>query len=142
MVVTYPSSPLNSREDQHFYYMKKANNNWRNELTTFLAKLGVGVAGNRIHVPWGSFYTPNINWVSQSVKKKTEISKGEGSQMRRLMVKKPIEALRNWYISKLICLRGQFCPINATVLSYLNCNVWIYKIISFSREKLIIFMFP
>jgi len=89
MVVTYLSSPLNSREDQHFYYMKKANKNWRNELTTFLVKLGVGVASNRIHEPWGNFYTPDINWVSQSVKKESEITKGEGSQMRRLMVKKP-----------------------------------------------------
>jgi len=56
----------------------------------------VGVAGNRICVPWGSFYTPDINWVSRSVKKETEITKGEGSQMRRLMVKKSTEALRNW----------------------------------------------
>jgi hypothetical protein len=52
-------------------------------------KLGVGVASNRIHEPWGNFYTPDINWVSQSVKKESEITKGEGSQMRRLMVKKP-----------------------------------------------------
>jgi len=102
----------------------------------------VGVAGNRIRVPWGSLYTPDINWVSQFVKKETEITKGEGSQMRGLMVKKPTEALRNWYRSKLIYLGGQFCPINATVLSYLNCNVWICKITSFSREKLIIFTFP
>jgi len=40
-------------------------------------------------VPWGNFYTPDINWVSQSIKKESEITKGEGSQMRRLMVKKP-----------------------------------------------------
>ncbi|KAJ6959631.1 hypothetical protein NC653_037862 [Populus alba x Populus x berolinensis] len=45
-------------------------------------------------------FTPDINWVSQSAKKKIEITEGEGLQMRMLMVKKPTEAFRKWLTNK------------------------------------------